>query len=213
VKKVGLIALALVLALGTLGVGVAQWTETLDISGNAQTGELDVGFKLFLGCESSPYVTLNPHMCYWWDCSVKSHIFTLNNVYPSFGSGNCSSDNFFFVIYAAKNCGTIPAKVDQLNIIKPDWLEVTTYSEGVPQEVKDEAIARIQSCAEIPEEDKAAAIAKIEEDWAIGDIIGTGPNWYDRWGCIILKLHVLGDAPENSSGTVTVETVFVPFNK
>lgn len=211
-KKVGLIALALVLALGTLGVGLAQWTETLDISGNAQTGELDVGFKLFLGCETSPYVTLNPHMCYWWGCGVQSHTFTLDNVYPSFGSGsNPSSDSFFFVIYTAKNCGTIPAKVDQLNITKPDWLEVTTFSEGVPQEVKDEAIARIQSCAEIPEEDKAATIAVIEDDWAVGDIIGT--QWYNKWGVIIIKLHVLGDAPENGSGTVTVETVFVPFNK
>lgn len=44
-KKIGLICLALVIALGTVGVGLAQWNETLDISGVATTGELDVQFS------------------------------------------------------------------------------------------------------------------------------------------------------------------------
>lgn len=38
IKKIGVLALALVLALGTLGVGFAHWSGTLDISGTVHTG-------------------------------------------------------------------------------------------------------------------------------------------------------------------------------
>ena len=44
-KRIGLIALALVLALGGLGVGFAQWTETLSIDGDAETGDLAAMFR------------------------------------------------------------------------------------------------------------------------------------------------------------------------
>jgi len=40
-KKIGLISLALVLALGALGVGFAAWTDTITISGTVTTGEVD----------------------------------------------------------------------------------------------------------------------------------------------------------------------------
>ena len=43
-KKIGLLALALVLALGSLGIGYAHWTETLNIKGNVSTGWIDVNF-------------------------------------------------------------------------------------------------------------------------------------------------------------------------
>ena len=43
-KKFGLLLLAVVLALGTLGVGYAMWYEDLFIEGTVYTGELDVGF-------------------------------------------------------------------------------------------------------------------------------------------------------------------------
>jgi len=39
-KKFGLLCLALVLALGTLGVGYAAWTDTIFISGTVTTGEV-----------------------------------------------------------------------------------------------------------------------------------------------------------------------------
>lgn len=41
-KKVGLILLALVLALGVLGVGYAMWSDTLFISGTVTTGTVDI---------------------------------------------------------------------------------------------------------------------------------------------------------------------------
>ena len=39
-KKIGLICLALVLALGALGVGYAAWTDTIYIDGTVNTGEV-----------------------------------------------------------------------------------------------------------------------------------------------------------------------------
>ena len=41
-RKIGLISLALVLALGTLGVGYAAWTDTVTISGSVSTGTVDI---------------------------------------------------------------------------------------------------------------------------------------------------------------------------
>jgi len=41
-KRIALISLALVLALGTLGLGYAAWTDTIFIGGTVQTGSLDL---------------------------------------------------------------------------------------------------------------------------------------------------------------------------
>ena len=41
-KKIGLLCLALVLALGTLGVAYAAWTDTIFINGTVNTGSVDI---------------------------------------------------------------------------------------------------------------------------------------------------------------------------
>ena len=41
-KKIGRIALAVVLAVGCLGIGYAAWTDTITISGTVNTGEVDL---------------------------------------------------------------------------------------------------------------------------------------------------------------------------
>jgi len=41
-KKIGLLALAIVLALGALGIGYAAWTDTVTISGTVNTGTVDL---------------------------------------------------------------------------------------------------------------------------------------------------------------------------
>jgi hypothetical protein len=42
VKKIGLLCLALVLALGALGVGYASWTDTIFVTGTVNTGSVDL---------------------------------------------------------------------------------------------------------------------------------------------------------------------------
>lgn len=41
-KKIGLICMALVLALGALGVGFAMWSDTITIDGTVNTGNVDI---------------------------------------------------------------------------------------------------------------------------------------------------------------------------
>jgi predicted ribosomally synthesized peptide with SipW-like signal peptide len=41
-KKIGLISLALVIALGGLGIGYAKWSDTVTINGSVKTGSLDL---------------------------------------------------------------------------------------------------------------------------------------------------------------------------
>ena len=41
-KKLGLISLALVVALGVLGVGYAMWSDTVTIDGTVETGSVDI---------------------------------------------------------------------------------------------------------------------------------------------------------------------------
>jgi hypothetical protein len=43
-KKIGILSLALVLALGSLGIGYAHWSDALYVGGTATTGEVLVGF-------------------------------------------------------------------------------------------------------------------------------------------------------------------------
>jgi len=214
-KKIGLICLAVVLMLGIAGVGFGWWSDKLEIGQNpVETGEAKVGLKAYLGIEFSPYVTLSPKIAYFPGDGVTTHSFTLSGVYPSFGSDGIQ--NIFWVMYAARNAGTIPAKVASVDTTTgtSPWLDVTTYSEGVPQEVKDGAIAQIDASTEIPAEEKDEIKQAVERDWGVGDVLGTG--WLDRWGILFIKLHVISDGsvevPEGGSGTVTVTTVFTQFN-
>lgn len=48
-KKIGLLSLALVLALGTLGIGYASWTDTLYIEGEVNTGTVDIDIVALSG--------------------------------------------------------------------------------------------------------------------------------------------------------------------
>jgi hypothetical protein len=43
-KKVSFIILALVLAMGVLGVGYAMWSDTFNIAGTVKTGDIDINF-------------------------------------------------------------------------------------------------------------------------------------------------------------------------
>ncbi len=48
-KKIGLISLALVLALGALGVAYAAWTDQVTIEGTVETGKLELTVKKYSG--------------------------------------------------------------------------------------------------------------------------------------------------------------------
>ena len=83
-KKFGLVLLAVVLALGVLGVGYAMWYEDLFIEGTVYTGDLDIGYYCGWGVcyDSEP-----PEKDVSWierqlSADGKSIEFTIHNAYP-----------------------------------------------------------------------------------------------------------------------------------
>lgn len=131
-KKIGLICLALVVALGSLGAAYALWSETLTIGGQVEAGEVEV---IFTSEPIPPYdvipTTNDPSNLdpaafgrdpprrdkNVGDSSLgvmpKSIILGAHNTYPSYRTTGWAP---------IKNIGTIPVKIQKfLMRIKFDW--------------------------------------------------------------------------------------------
>ena len=100
-KKFGLLLLAVVLALGTMGVGYAMWYEDLYIDGTVYTGELDVGYYCTWGVASDSEAAEKDFSSITRSFSGdgKTMYITINNAYP------CIDYNHQFCVVTA---GTIP---------------------------------------------------------------------------------------------------------
>ena len=55
-KKIGFLVLAIVLAIGSLGIGYAAWTDTIFINGTVNTGSVDIDAEYFSGSEYYKYL-------------------------------------------------------------------------------------------------------------------------------------------------------------
>lgn len=83
-KKIALISLVLVLAMGTLGVGYALWSDTLYIEGEVNTGEVDVGFYCDWGvCSDSEPAEKDVSSISKQIISPTLLQITITNAYPS----------------------------------------------------------------------------------------------------------------------------------
>jgi hypothetical protein len=144
-KKVGLLLLVLVLALGATGVGFAKWSQTLTIDGIVETGELTVGIRDVAVFDQGPDPAAPPghneegkdvavhesingeYKCTHttWGDFYHGVIETIYNAYPYYKSGT---------VIEFANCGTIPAKIDTVtmqvidgNPVILDYLEVAEW--------------------------------------------------------------------------------------
>jgi hypothetical protein len=141
-KKFGLLCLALVLALGALGVGYAAWTDTIFISGSVNTGEVCIEF-------TCPWSQTDPALSYLVTGyepaipSVMGQDWNATQEGPHFNQGvyqttknvgwtvvDCSGTPpvktatlSFYNVYPCYfnhiglgiiNCGTIPVKLDHV---------------------------------------------------------------------------------------------------
>lgn len=107
IRKLGILALALVLCLGLTGVGFAWWNETLTIGGTVATGELDVEFS---NCDytAGDYITVNCVLSNSdEDGDNDTATITIGNMYPC-GTATCS--------LTVHNNGTIPLKILSVEI-------------------------------------------------------------------------------------------------
>ena len=116
-KKIGLLCLVLILALGAMGTGLAFWTDTLTLNGTVATGDLDVSFINGYSNDegNDPGLsgghgdgTYNPDTGYdAASCTVaivnaKTATMSIDNGYPSYAP---------LTSFDIHNTGTIPAKV------------------------------------------------------------------------------------------------------
>lgn len=118
-KRTKLIALVMVLAFALTGVAYAAWTDNLDISGQVETGNLDVEFATgkFFGVTICPAIAAPTNITHGKlarglvDTSIRYEgsqcIVTIGNLYPG-------AEVVFDL--AQKNVGSIPVKWDDATI-------------------------------------------------------------------------------------------------
>lgn len=82
-KKVGLIVIALVLVLGSLGVGYALWTQTINVNGTVLTGDLKAEFAGTDIATGSPFIDAYNLVTYTTSGNNSGTLtVTLKNAYP-----------------------------------------------------------------------------------------------------------------------------------
>lgn len=112
-KKLLLICLALVLAVGTMGVGYALWSDSLYIQGTIETGEID----FCIASVASDDVGLDPG--YQKDvASTTVEILdchharvTVNNAYPCYEN---------YVHFTVQFLGTVPVHLEEIRVTSSD---------------------------------------------------------------------------------------------
>jgi hypothetical protein len=131
-KKIGIICLALVLALGTLGVGYAHWSQTLYIDTTVNTGTLCVGFQELILTEDPEAIdpttglpkdvgSITGEMVdqkgTHYDEYTGEYLpiyekitVAIDNAYPCYG---------VHIVFTVANGGTIPADVTEVNLSDP----------------------------------------------------------------------------------------------
>jgi predicted ribosomally synthesized peptide with SipW-like signal peptide len=103
VKKIGLLSLALVLALGALGVGYAAWTDQITVTGTVSTGDLDIDAEYFSGTDIyKDLATDNVSIVFWlkdadgepvWSCgTVPASNVLVASAYAAPGDGDDEVD-------------------------------------------------------------------------------------------------------------------------
>jgi len=145
-KKIGILIMALVLAVGSLGVGYAMWFDDINVSGSVSTATVSWEF-----CDCNVLDDVAPPPVYplpfpilgdwsietgfigeafqldknvsWGSCDISADgkvlSFTLNEVYP------CNFNNLTFYV---RNNGSIPIVYDHMDI----WITDPSLPGSIP---------------------------------------------------------------------------------
>jgi|GEM_PF-1683810 len=112
-KRIGLLCLALVIALAVMGAGYAYWTQALHVNTTVNTGNWAFGGSEGGGIVPTPAVSPGPNnipgygsmTLNSWDST--SFSVTINNAYPGYSAS---------VNYSLQNAGTVAAEVEWITI-------------------------------------------------------------------------------------------------
>ncbi len=120
-KRSGLICLVALLALGSLGMSYATWSQNLTVHRTATTGTLNVIFDNVMPPSPVNDATFTPAP----SLSPDKHTLTiyLNNIYPSL------NPTFTFDL---KDSGTVPAKITHIIIKQGSTVIATDPTVAVP---------------------------------------------------------------------------------
>lgn len=124
-KKIKVLSFALVLALMLMGAGYAAWSDNLIINTTVETGELNINFVKDIEhtkAKGAEYVSPTIEIV---EDNLHLAQVTLGNLYP----GSWAAFRIKGI-----NCGTIPAKIDNVQVIfngDEDLLPFLTYEAGL----------------------------------------------------------------------------------
>jgi len=212
-KKIGLLSLALVLALGSLGVAYALWWDDLYVQGNVDTGDLCWEWTGVTCMDPGPApgqicydYHCNPGFvpnqagldfwqgdkdCGWTTCEVKPDdhhriTLTLNNVYPCY---------FNEISVYAINCGTMALHFEKVIFTSPFDTGFIVTSENTIDSLDLDGDGKDD----------------IEFKW--GNHLGMQLHPGDRSGEISFWLHILQECPQEEPNlTFTITLVAQPWN-
>ena len=129
IGRIGAICLVLVLCLAVIGVGYGHWTETLNIDGTVETGEVDVEFLNAVADDNEGPLGLD-------DVGI-----TTVELSDTDGDGDFNwmavslSEGYFcyvgIVSFDVHNNGTVPVKVTVIDITEPVGGEVEVSLSGL----------------------------------------------------------------------------------
>jgi hypothetical protein len=221
-KKLGFLILALVLVMGTMGVGYSMWTQTIKVNGTVSTGNVSWEFvptetsldpgPNYTGYGGNVYAGsldwtiangMNPTTIQqltknigWTDVTQvdSQHLnVTLNNVYPGYYN---DIDMHFY------NNGTIPIKTFQ------PTLTYTDPTTGLPVTI----LVPAGTVVEIPGNDQYGGVSDVIEVRWMANLTGVqwdpGQEAEVSWG-----IHILEAAKQNSNYTFTFSDEAVNWNE
>jgi hypothetical protein len=216
-KKIGLLCLALVLALGTLGIGYATWSANVTIEQTIETGSLTVGVrdvgtnddevgdtgadpgqpegKNVASCNSTNVV--GTEICLKGQTQYYTKVEeVITNAYP------CYSCN---ITYEFANCGTIPTKLK-------DWVTTVDASSNMCEWVELTAYSIIDTDGSVINDDGSASEAELKAALQALQIHGCENITLTITKHIMQDHDTLGECPMNGYCKMTHEAKWVQFN-
>jgi hypothetical protein len=209
-KKLGLISLAMVLALGTLGVGYAHWSDTVYINQTVETGTVKIGIiKAGVTLEQEkdvatvqPLEFLEPVAPWPYDTPVGAEDFAYNkvavildNAYPSLWAD--------IAIYVG--CvGSVPVHLTGLNIYDPSGELTFEWVDPPPHAANPSGFFYVTG-----DPDKVEIINVV-----IGNLIHEPPTQLHEgeWDKADLLFHIKQPAKQNHTYTFEFEITATQYN-
>jgi hypothetical protein len=233
-KRIGLISLALVLALGTLGVAYAMWYDTLEIEGTISTGEVIVKFDSQYDndpetgandpCEEGEWIFPVDGDPYWYGGRYNKDYASVGSTYnnPLDGKANHKAtitvlnaypSYWASVLWDIKNVGLVPVKLWSVTLT-----ELSIANDPVWQgEIALNISERYYVDADAPRVDKTLDsgddFSFILSAYECDQIDPWVDTIMEDKGYVDVTVHLEQDATQKTLYDFTIDYVFAQWNE